>query len=537
METNLNNLKEKFDSIILATGGGKIKNAEIKNTNELHFEIPAENLVEIAYHIYETLGYPLVTIVCADERKKSGDFAIRYFFSDDKNDKFLALRINVPENKPSFPSITPHIHEASGYEREIKDMFGLEPVGHPKPKRLVAHDNWPAGLYPLRKDFAWNKKVPQSYENHEKYEFYRLEGEGVFEIPVGPVHAGIIEPGHFRFSVAGERVLYLEPRLFYKHKGIEKLFETKNIFEGIKIAERVSGDTSFTHSLCFVEGIEKACGIEVPRNAKYIRVIFSELERLYNHFSDCGFIALDTGYSFGGAQGLRLKEKVMRLNETLTGSRFLRKVNAVGGVNIGIDEAKKKLTEKEIESLEKDFKEIIDIEMDSDTLLDRLETTGVLDRKIARDHNALGIVGRAAGISRDARLAHPYEAYREIRFNSPVLDESDVFARFKIRVQEIFISCDIIRQALAKISDTDSIKNEINSIPAGKSAINVVEGWRGEIAYYIETGANNTLNRCKVRDASFHNWSALPHAVKGNIVPDFPLINKSFNLSYAGNDL
>lgn len=526
METNLNNLKEKF--------GGKIRNAEVKNTSELRFEIPAEYLMEIAYYIYETLKYPLVTIVCADERKISGNFAIRYFFSDDKNDEFMALRINVPENKLSFPSITPHIHEASGYEREIKDMFGLEPIGHPNPKRLVAHDNWPAGFYPLRKDFAWNKKVPQACE---KYEFYRLEGEGVFEIPVGPVHAGIIEPGHFRFSVAGERVLYLEPRLFYKHKGIEKLFETKNVFESIKIAERVSGDASFTHSLCFVEAIEKACGIEVPKNAKYMRIVFSEMERLYNHFSDCGFIALDTGYSFGGAQGARLKEKVMQLSETLTGSRFLRKVNAIGGVNIAIDEIKKKLIEKEVASLEKDFREIIGIEMDSDTLLDRLETTGVLDPKIARDHNALGVAARASGISRDARLAHPYEAYREIKFNSPLLNEGDVFARFKIRVQEIFISCNIIRQALAKINNADSIKNEVSSIPAGKSAINVVESWRGEIAYYIETGANNTLNRCKVRDASFHNWSALPHAVKGSIVPDFPLINKSFNLSYSGNDL
>ncbi len=534
MEQIQKNLKEKFDSILSATGGGKIQNARINNANELYFEVAKESLIEIAYYVYEVLNYPLVTIVATDERKTSKNYQILYVFSDDKRNAYIILQIKIDENDPSFLSITPHIHEASWYEREIKDMFGLIPTGHPDPKRIVMHENWPADIYPLRKDFSWNKRVPVA---HEKYEFYRMEGEGVFEIAVGPVHAGIIEPGHFRFSAAGERVLYLEPRLSYKHKGTEKLFETKNAFEAIKLAERVSGDTSFTHSLCYVEAIEKACGITVPDNAKYIRMVLSELERLYNHFSDCGFIALDTGYSFGGAQGSRLKEKVMQLNEKITGSRFLRDVNAIGGVNIHIDKENRELIRKEVEVLLGEFKEIITIEMCSNSLMDRLETAGVLDAKVAQDHGTLGVAARASGISRDNRAIHAYEKYSEVKFNIPVLTGSDVFCRFKVRIEEIFSSAAIIEQALSRIKDGEKNKNDITSLPAGRSAINTVEGWRGEIAYYIETGANNMLNRCKVRDTSFHNWSALPHAVKGNIVPDFPLINKSFNLSYSGNDL
>lgn len=526
MESLPKKIQEKFI--------GKILNTRINNQNELYFEIDPKNLVEIAYYIYETLNFPLVTIAATDNRKINNNYNIQYFFSDDKNNQYIALQIKIGENNPSFPSITPHIHEASWYEREIKDMFGLIPLGHPNPKRIVMHENWPVNVYPLSKDFLWNKRIPTA---NEKYEFYKMEGEGVFEIPVGPVHAGIIEPGHFRFSVAGEKVLYLEPRLYYKHKGIEKLFEAKDAFSAIKLAERISGDTSFTHSLCYAEAIEKACGLSVPDNAKYIRMALSELERIYNHFSDCGFIALDTGYSFGGAQGARLKEKVMQLNDRLTGSRFLRSANAIGGVNINIDKETRKTVIAEIKNLISDFKEIVTIEKCSDTLMDRLETAGILDQKIACDHGALGVAARAAGINRDNRSIHSYEKYGEIKFNVPVLAASDVFSRFMVRVEEIYSSGAIIEQALDKIVDGGKLKTDIKILPAGKSAINTVESWRGEIAYYIETGANNMLNRCKVRDASFHNWAALPHAVKGNIVPDFPLVNKSFNLSYSGNDL
>lgn len=526
MESIKKILKEKFFE--------KTQNARIINLNELHLEISKENLIEIAYYIYESMHFPLVTIVATDDRKTSGAFSIRYFFSDDELHQYIALVIKIDVKDLSFPSITPRVHEASWYEREIQDMFGLEPLGHPNPKRIIMHENWPTNIYPLRKDFPYDKRVLTA---HEKYDFYRMEGEGVFEIPVGPVHAGIIEPGHFRFSVAGEKVLYLEPRLSYKHKGIEKLFETKDAFEATKLAERVSGDTSFTHSLCYAEAIEKACGITVPDNAKYTRIALSELERLYNHFSDCGFITLDTGYSFGGAQGARLKEQVMQLNEKLTGSRFLRKTNTIGGVNIALNKEKRDLINHETRSLIKDFREIINIEMDSDSLMDRLQTAGILDHKIATDHGTLGVAARASGISRDNRVIHPYEKYNEMKFNVPVLTGSDVFCRFKVRIEEIFSSAAIIEQALTKISDKEKNKTEINSLPAGRSAINTVEGWRGEIAYWVETGADNKLNRCKVRDASFHNWAALPHAVKGNIVPDFPLVNKSFNLSYSGNDL
>ncbi len=340
MQQTQKNLIEKFDSILLATRGGKIQNARINNTNELYFEIAKENIIEIAYYIYEVLNYPLVTIIATDERKVSKIYAIRHVFSNDKDNQYIVLKIKIQENDPSFLSITPHIHEASWYEREIKDMFGLIPTGHPDPKRIVMHENWPADIYPLRKDFSQDTRVPVA---HEIYNFYRMEGEGVFEIAVGPVHAGIIEPGHFRFSVAGEEIILLEAKLGYTHKGIEKLFEGRNYSEAIKLSERVSGDSSFAHSLAFSLAAEKISGAAITGPAAYIRGIFLELERMYNHVNDIGGMALDVGFSFPAAYASIIKEVILRLNEKLTMHRYLKGVNLAGGVSANIDEDANKI--------------------------------------------------------------------------------------------------------------------------------------------------------------------------------------------------
>jgi len=365
-----------------------------------------------------------------------------------------------------------------------------------------------------------------------------VKGEGIYEIPVGPVHAGIIEPGHFRFSVVGEEIVLLEPKLGYKHKGTEKLFEILPLDKKLLLSERVSGDTSFSHSLAFCQAVETLAGIEVSKKVKYLRVIYSELERLGNHFNDVGFILSDTGFSFGGSNGMRLKEKIMQWNEKLTGSRFLRGVNAFGGINKDIILEIQQELIKDLNEIKCDFQEVVEIAGESSSVLNRLQGTGILNYQTAFDHGVLGIAGRATNIEHDARIEYSYAAYSNFDLKIALEKEGDVNARLKIRIKEAYSSISLIEQALKDMPNEGDLKSDKKILLKKNSwAIGITEGWRGEVVYFVATDEEGNISRVDVRDASFLNWSVLGHASQGNIVPDFPLINKSFNLSYSGNDL
>ena len=383
-----------------------------QDENAFLFDVPSEEIVDMCKRLYVEHELPLKSITAVDLRKEGKGFQILYIFGVPKENIFLIPVITLRDTE-QFPSITPFIHEASGYERKIHSFFGLHPEGHPGLAQMILHENWPEAVFPLRKDFDWQTRPADA---HGTYSFQTVEGEGIYEIPVGPVHAGIIEPGHFRFSVAGEEIVLLEPKLGYKHKGTEKLFETRSIEEGIRLSERVSGDTSFTHSLAYCQAIERMAGIEVSKRAMYLRVIFSELERLANHLNDIGFVMLDTGFSFGGSQCARLRERVMQLNERLTRSRFLRAVNTFGGVRCDIDVKLREFCLQELELLRKDFSEVIDITNESTSVLNRLTGTGTVDRQIAIDHGAIGIAGKAVNIAHDARIEYPYAVYEKLPF-------------------------------------------------------------------------------------------------------------------------
>ena len=508
------------------------KDSVLEYGNILACEIPEDEIIKICWRFYRQFELPLKNIFAVDDREVSGTFKIYYIFGIKGENVFLAPYISV---KKEFPSITESINEAFLYERKIKTFFGLEPVGHPDPRPLILHENWPEDVYPMRKDFAWNERPADSNGN---YEFQKVGGEGIYEIPVGPVHAGIIEPGHFRFSVLGEEIILLEPRLGYSHKGAEKLFEVLPFEKKIKLSERISGDSSFSHSLAFCQAIENLANISIPEKAKYLRVIFAELERLANHIGDIGAIMIDTGFNFGGANGARIRERIIQINERLSGSRFLRGVNKIGGVLKDIGEDEKKWLEEEIDSISKDLSEVIEIAKNSISLLDRLKTTGRLDLKTAKDFGVIGVAGKAIGLHNDARKDYPYAAYSSLLSGIASEKEGDVFARFNVRIKEIFSSFEIIKEALKKMPEkgeiclSSGLKLKENSISLG-----IVEGWRGDIVYVVMTDKNGEISRVSVRDPSFLNWPVLGVAGEGNIVPDFPLINKSFNLSYSGNDL
>ncbi len=302
--------------------------------DEVYFDVPKDLVAGLCAMLYRKWNARLVSLFADDARAESGVFHIYYVFALDAAHGFFVLRIPVPPEQPSFMSLTNALPAANWQEREIQDLFGLKLEGHPNPRRCALHDDWP-DVHPLRKDFGLKTVLPPFMG--ERHRFRKVEGEGVFQVPVGPVHAGIIEPGHFLFSVAGEPVLYLQIRLFYTHKGTEKLFENIPLAHGVRLAESISGDSSFAHATAFCHAVERAAGLDASPRARVLRGICLELERLYNHIADIGAIATDVGFAVANAHAMRLKESVLRLNEQLTGNRLLRGMACLGGVRIDWD--------------------------------------------------------------------------------------------------------------------------------------------------------------------------------------------------------
>jgi Ni,Fe-hydrogenase III large subunit len=344
----------------------------------------------------------------------------------------------------------------------------------------------------------------------------------------------VIEPGHFRFSVMGETIIDLKSRLYFTHKGTEKLFEGRDPLDGVELAERVSGDTSVAHALAYCQAVEAAARVDVPLRARYLRVILLELERLYNHIADVGAIANDTGFAVAHAHCYRIREQLLRLNKHLTGSRLLRGVLCPGG--LVRDLAVPPDLAAQIEAAVADFDQIVEICLRNTLVLDRLEGTGVLKRELASDHSVLGYVARASGIDLDARRDHPFAAYPHITFKVPVLPNGDVKDRMSVRIEEVHESVKIIQQACRNLPSRQ-VRVDLERLDAFTPAFGIVEGWRGRIVHWIMAGGDGRLHRVKILDPSFFNWPALSQALVGNIVPDFPLCNKSFNQSYSGNDL
>ncbi|HEY4485751.1 MAG TPA: NADH-quinone oxidoreductase subunit C [Nitrospiria bacterium] len=521
-----------YQEILNEVCGDAVKRSQIYNGNEIYLDVEADFLPAMARYIGRTLGAVLVNVIGTDERPIDGCFRLYYVFSFDRTDQFLILRVSLPADNPSYPSVAPILHAAGGYEREIQDLLGLKPVGHPNPRRLVHHERWPEGVYPLRKDFDV-KSRPEwaSGEWHVR----PVSGEGVFEVPVGPVHAGIIEPGHFRFSVVGETVLDLTARLFYKHRGVEKLAEGKPFDQACILAERVSGVGSFSHATAFCQAVERIAGIDIPERAKFLRTLFLEMERLYNHVGDIGNLCAGTGLVVAQAQGAILKERLMRMNERVSGHRYLFGANGPGGVRRDITEVQALDILKTLEGVEKEFALLMALIQTSNSNMDRLENTGALTAQAARDHSVVGPAGRASGIDRDTRRDHPHAAYDRVRFSVPVYHYGDALARMRVRVDEVKESIGIIRQVLSSLPKGEYFL-PLPTVPAYRIGLGYTESPRGEALHWVMTGPGNTIYRLKVRSPSFCNWQVVPLTVPGAIIPDFPLINKSFELSYAGND-
>ncbi|SON63708.1 Formate hydrogenlyase subunit 5 [Mycobacterium simulans] len=447
-----------------------------------------------------------------------------YLFLAGLSDRRVELEYVVPVDNPNVRSLAYLSFPAGRFEREMADLYGIRPVGHPKPRRLVRHAHWPE-WHPMRTDAG---PAPE-FTATGAFPFLTVEGPGVYEIPVGPVHAGLIEPGHFRFSVAGETIVRLKARLWFVHRGIEKLFHGRIATGAIDLAERISGDTSAAHALAHSLAIEDALGIELPDEVHRLRALIVELERLYNHAADLGALANDVGYSLANAHAQRIREKLLRLNAAVTGHRLLRGAIHPGGIALhGLPDT------AELRMLAVDIAEMATLTLANSVVHDRFTGTAILHPDDANALGCLGYVARASGQRTDARVEHPTTALPITEISAP---DGDVLARYTVRRDEFAASADLIRYIVE--SHTGPIEYTVLAYPVGapSTGIGIVEGWRGTIVHRVEIDAANRITRAKVVDPSWFNWPALPVAMADTIVPDFPLANKSFNQSYAGNDL
>ena len=499
--------------------------------DEIYLRVRLDDFKNICLALHKLLNAPIASLFAHDARKEKSIFEIYCSFMSAKYKKWFFVVTEISQNDPKFNSLAREIYSASLFEREIKEMFGIEPAGSPDTRPLRLHSEvWPKSVYPLRKDF----NVPKSGGKTEDYVFNKVEGEGIFEVPVGPVHAGIIGPGHFRFSCAGEPIINLEIRLGFKHRGIEKLFEGKSVYDALSISECCSGDASFANSLSYSCAIEKIANIEVSENTRQLRAVFLELERMYNHINDIGGIAVDVGFSFPAAYASIVKENILQLNEKVTSSRYLRNINSIGAVAINWDKDKARIVRESLKKIYKDFREIKEILLSSVSFMDRVDGTGVLKKKTAEDLGITGMAARASGIAVDLRKDFP-GIYAKAKFNLIKQETGDCLSRLNVRMFEFEESLKLILEFLDKIEPQTAMQDNYDMKEG--FALGYVEAWRGALAYWIKINKEGVIERCKITDPSFLNWQALSFCVLGDIIPDFPLCNKSFDLSYSGNDL
>lgn len=428
----------------------------------------------------------------------------------------------------TFPSVARVHAPAQRLERAVCDLFGLTPLGAPDMRPWLDHGRWGV-RHPLGTAAADDGAG-------EAYEFLPVEGEGLHRIPVGPVHAGIIEPGHFRFTANGETVVRLEERLGYVHKGIEGLMAGASLARAAQLAGRISGDSTVASSFAFARAAEGAVGAEVPARAVWLRALMAEMERLANHLGDVGAICNDAAFAIMLAHCSALRECVLRASDAAFGHRLMRDRIVVGGVAVdlrreGIDAIRAALRE-----IETRFPALVELYDNTASLQDRTVSTGRLDPALARRFGAGGFVGRASGRGFDVRKALPYAPYDRLSFEVPVREDGDVNARVWIRIREIGQSLSLIGQMLDTLPDGPVVAEPV--LPGVVcEGMALVEGFRGDILVWLKLDADGAVARCHLRDPSWFQWPLLEAVIEGNIVADFPLCNKSFNCSYSGHDL
>ncbi len=445
-------------------------------------------------------------------------------YSITANDSEHSLSAVTTRLKTKYESLTPQCPQVHLFEREVFEQTGLLPEGHPWLKPVRSHDSGVGNSA-----FKESRRTP----NHS---FFTMEGEELHEVAVGPVHAGVIEPGHFRFQCHGEIVHHLEIHLGYQHRGVEEALRGGPHKNSMIQMETVAGDTTIGHAMAYCEMLESLGGTVVTQRSQALRAVALELERLANHVGDLGAISNDIGYLPTSAYCGRLRGDLLNMTAEICGSRLGRGMVRPGGVAFDFDQHMIEDLTKRLDKVEKELKGTVDQFFDTRSVISRLEGTGIVPIELCRVLGLVGLVGRASGCSIDARSDHPSGWYRVLKMPASIGHSGDVLARAKVRWLEMERSLVFVKRSLSNLSEGEA--RLICSRPKpNQLAVAIVEGWRGEIVHVAVTDADGKFARYKVTDPSFHNWMALAMSMRGEAISDFPLCNKSFNLSYCGFDL
>jgi Ni,Fe-hydrogenase III large subunit/Ni,Fe-hydrogenase III component G len=523
----LNCLKEKFGPALLR--------ADLPDDRNLFAFVEPDALKAVCQYIFRDLDARYVTSIGVDDRPFSGTFLVAHNFAFTGDHLLCSVLVHVSADNPRVDSITDVVPAASWAEREMRDMLGIEPMGHRYPKRLVLPDGWPDGLHPLRKDMSWDH-VPENFDEDREF-LFDDPPEGCMVVPFGPFHPTLDEPSHFRLYVEGEMVRGCEYRGFMVHRGIEKLAESVMSYNDINmLAERICGICGCVHSVAYSQSVEAAAAIAPPPRAEYMRTIMLEIERLHSHLLWVGLACHIVGFDTLFMQSFRIREPIMWIAEKITGNRKTYALCLIGGVRWDIGPDLKTELRRVLDKLEAEWTAVVDAVSRDKNIQKRTRGVGVADNRAVKELGLIGPVARSAGVDIDCRRDHPYAAYDRVEFNVIVEHDGDVWSRILVRAREVFESIRIIRQCLEKMEPGPLHKAIADELPVGRMGLSSVEAPRGESHHFVITGENNRPRRWRVRAPTYQNLQAIPMMIKDQQIADMTISLGSIDPCFSCTD-
>ena len=526
--------REMFEEF-KARFGPLIQRADLPSDRRLFVFVDRSAVRYVCQHIFRELDARYVASIGSDDRPFSGTFLVAHNFAFDTDHLLCSVLTQLPEDDLKIDSIANMVPAASWAEREMRDLLGIEPVGHRYLKRLVLPDGWPEGKHPLRKDVPWNE-VPESYDEAREFKFDEPP-EGCMVVPFGPFHPTLDEPAHFRLYVEGEMVRGCEYRGFMVHRGIEKLAESVMSYNDIPmLAERICGICGCVHSVAYVQAVEEAAALKPPPRAEYIRTIMLELERLHSHLLWVGLACHIVGFDTLFMQSFRIREPIMWIAEKISGNRKTYAICLIGGVRRDITHELKAELRAVLDKLESEWSAVVNAVKGDKNIQKRTRDVGVADKLAVKNAGLLGPVARAAGVDIDCRRDHPYAAYDRVEFGVITAQGADVWARVLVRMKEVFESIRIIRQCLDKMEDGPLQLEIKDELPVGRMGLSSVEAPRGESHHFVITGENNRPRRWRVRAPTYQNLQGVPAMIKDQQIADMTISLGSIDPCFSCTD-
>jgi len=515
--------------------GSAIQRADLPSDDRLFVFIEPSTVKNVCQYVFRDLNARYVISIGADDRPFSDTFLVVHNFAFDADHLLCSVLVHLPSSSPKIDSISDVVPAANWAEREMRDLVGIEPVGHRYLKRLVLPDGWPEGEHPLRKDFSWDH-VPEEFDDGREFTFDDPP-EGCTVVPFGPFHPTLDEPAHFRLYVEGEMVRGCEYRGFMAHRGIEKMAESVLGYNDIPmLAERICGICGCVHSVAYVQAVESAAGVQPPPRAEWMRTIMLEIERLHSHLLWVGLACHIVGFDTLFMQSFRIREPIMWIAEKITGNRKTYALCAVGGVRWDITPALKNELRQVLDKLETEWRAVVAAVSKDKNIQKRTVGVGLTTKDLVKNAGLVGPVARAAGVDIDCRRDHPYAAYGRVEFGVITAGDGDVWSRLVVRMSEVFESIRIIHQCLERMDDGPLQSAVDGELPVGRMGLSSVEAPRGESHHFVITGENNRPRRWRVRAPTYQNLQAVPMMIKDQQIADMTISLGSIDPCFSCTD-